>query len=170
MMKQLLLSAVLAFTFSVVPSTAGDCTGSICYVCGKVKNRSRWTAKITENPSDASTRPQPPSRPDLCNVLNWSGTPWSSPRGCPGGVGICKQKDLAAGASRGGNTCSSSHPDVDAFCYAAMDYVVERRNPVSLKVVTKGVWTRIHNDQKAGCHSGTYNGRTLPRCEIIDDI
>ena len=163
-------SQALALSLMAALSAAGDCTGTICYVCGKVENDSPWTAKITENPSDASTRPQPPARPDLRNIFNWSGDPWSAPRGCPGGVCICKQKDLAAGKSRGGNTCSGTHPDVDAFCYATLDYVIERRDPASLKVVTKGVWTRIHDYQKAVCRSGTYNGKTLPRCEIIDDI
>ena len=129
---------------------AGHCTqvGSHWY-CGGVVNKASMTMKYTTNPNDNSVS-------GWCKFWNWDGYD----NGDAGPTLHCTQHDLAKGKSYGGGG-SSKGPDVDAFCYAANDYVVDTGGGY-LRRVTKGVWTRIHDDQIYTCKmSGG-----LPLCTI----
>lgn len=68
----------------------------------------------------------------------------------------CKQEYLNAGSSFGG-----TYPvDVDAFCYADVDYIYDD-NPI-----TKGVWTKFSSNTKVTCKGG--QGSTKPYCVSYD--
>jgi hypothetical protein len=164
------LHAPLILFLAFLPSItfAGDCQKlAFCFVCGKVENKTAYTMKITQNPSDQNSKTTS-ARPHWCDIYNWSGTPWKDFHSCPNRPCICKQETLAPHSSKGGNVCRSNHPDVDAFCFADRDYVVVNPGGGNRRV-RKGVWTRIHNNEKAVCNYGLLDGSGTGYCKIIKD-
>ncbi|MFI0411404.1 hypothetical protein [Actinomadura sp. 3N508] len=72
----------------------------------------------------------------------------------------CTQVKLSAGDWRGGGTV-----DVDALTFNYDDYMLDFHGTLLWK--TKGVWTKIHNNETASC--GTDMGFGVPFCRISWD-
>ncbi|KAH8904060.1 hypothetical protein BR93DRAFT_961216 [Coniochaeta sp. PMI_546] len=109
--------------------------------CGRIENQSSRQLRFARNI---------PYGPDKCQFWNWPG---HSTSGKPEN---CKQEYLNAGSSFGG-----TYPvDVDAFCYADVDYIYDD-NPI-----TKGVWTKFSSNTKVTCKGG--QGSTKPYCVSYD--
>ncbi|KAB5528068.1 hypothetical protein GE09DRAFT_1064758 [Coniochaeta sp. 2T2.1] len=118
--------------------------------CGRIENLSSRQLRFARNI---------PYGTDKCKFWNWPGhraagqlTNSSPPLAHSGAPENCKQEYLAAGSSMGGN-----YPvDVDAFCYADVDYIYDN-NPV-----TRGVWTKFSSNVKVTCRGG--QGGSIPYC------
>ncbi len=109
-----------------------------CYygLCGEVKNRTDQTMSITEDLGEG---------PHYCQVWNWNGgTDDSSVRG------HCTQETIGYGTYGGDFT----GVDVDAFTFANEGYHERFGRLGTWHWRTKGVWTKIRDEEIADCGIG----------------
>jgi hypothetical protein len=123
------------------------------YLCGEVHNNSPYTMRYTvyEN-EDNWTK----DTPNLCAFWNWSAgitqpdhaqTVW------------CKQEPLSPGGNYGGG---KYHHDADGFTFADRNYLWGKR----YDVITKGVWTKVHDGSSVTCTGGGGPKGDMPVCKL----
>ncbi|KAH8669475.1 hypothetical protein BGZ60DRAFT_527957 [Tricladium varicosporioides] len=179
----------ILFAISSLPSAtlAENCQkvpGISCYICGRADNSSPWEMLYTTDPVEASscTTGGDPKHPDCCNMYNWNNghgdadTFW---HGAKGKTVPCTYKKLKPNDSVGGNTCSSSRIDVDAFTFADHDFTVARSDwdnfwgegPKS-RTMKKGTWVKFNSATTVQCDDFDENGvqQKIPYCTFVSDI
>jgi hypothetical protein len=118
---RLLLIVAHLFAAIALASKCNPVKATGCYLCGKVNNDTPWPLRMTQvsralqliciatydvqDPSGLTGNL--PQGWDLCDIFNWDGD-----KRCPNNKPCkCHQEVVAAGKSRGGNSCkvTSSH-------------------------------------------------------------
>ncbi len=139
------LSMLVTVGAVTIPAGAAHAGGCNWYTpCGEVSNYSSWGMYDTLTLG---------SGPHYCDVWNWNGgsTPaWMHAR--------CTQEYLGTGVHRGGGNI-----DVDAFTFNDRDYRLNFHGTWSWQ--TKGVWTKIKNNEGAYCYTDWYFG--VPYCSVV---
>jgi hypothetical protein len=130
-----LVSTAALLVFGVVVTSASPASAGGCnwYTpCGEVSNNSTWGMHVTTTLGEG---------PHYCDVWNWDGGSaqvWKHAR--------CTQEYLGAGSHKGGGNV-----DVDAFTFNDRDYILDFHGNKTWK--TKGVWTKIRNNEGANCYT-----------------
>ncbi|MEV0170374.1 hypothetical protein AB0I00_04475 [Streptomyces sp. NPDC050803] len=147
-------ATVGAFTLLIALPSSAHAAGEGCKdkegdpkLCGEVSNTSHLTMHSTINLGRGS---------DRCDVWNYDGgdkEKWVYAK--------CTQKPLASGGRRGGRGV-----DVDAVTFNSEDYILDFHGDQSWK--TKGVWTKIRDNETATCGTDARFG--VPFCRISWDV
>ena len=131
-----------AVVLSASPASAGSC--GTWTPCGEVGNNSAWTMQVS------LTWREGPHHCDVWNGNGGSTAAWE--------YNWCTQENLSSGGHRGGGNV-----DVDLFTFNSRDYILNFHGAQTWK--TRGVWTRIQNNEGAYCY--THPSFGVPVCEVV---
>ncbi|MFD5556703.1 hypothetical protein ACFWIA_23030 [Streptomyces sp. NPDC127068] len=122
------LAVVAAGALTAVVALSG--TGHAASDGGDLNNETQWKMHLTYGLGSGS---------DRCDVWNYSGGPFENWKYAP-----CTQRSL------GGKKRSDTTKDTDAFTFNDRDYLV-RVAGGDTRWATKGVWTKLWDNQDAKC-------------------